>query len=294
MRTDTIFYQLFLTFHSLLFELLGEPIENADYYQFTSAEIKEKAFRFDGIFLPDREDQPIYFVEVQFQNKPDFYWEFIAEINLYLNQYRPVHDWKAVALFAQRRFGVESLTLYQQELLENGRIIPIYLDELTSGSMGVGLIQLILAQESQAPTLVQQLLQRAKTEIPNPLVARDIIDLLETVLVAKFAKLSREEIQAMFLLTDIKQTRVYQEAKQEGKQEGRQEGKQEGRQEGERAGEVRLVLRLLSKRVGKIGDRSVEMINSLTLEQLDDLGDALLDFGNIAELDNWLRSSVGE
>jgi hypothetical protein len=36
------------------------------------------------------------------------------------------------------------------------------------------------------------------------------------------------------------------------------------------------------------------MINSLTIEQLDDLGDALLDFGTIADLDNWLRSSVGE
>ncbi len=67
MRTDTIFYQLFLTFHSLLFELLGEPIENADDYQFISAEIKEKAFRFDGIFIPDQKDKPIYFVEVQFQ-----------------------------------------------------------------------------------------------------------------------------------------------------------------------------------------------------------------------------------
>ena len=72
MRTDTIFYQLFLTFHSLLFELLGEPIENADDYQFISAEIKEKAFRFDGIFIPDQKDKPLYFVEVQFQNKPDF------------------------------------------------------------------------------------------------------------------------------------------------------------------------------------------------------------------------------
>jgi predicted transposase/invertase (TIGR01784 family) len=145
------FYQLFLTFHSLLFELLGEPIENADYYQFTSAEIKEKAFRFDGIFMPNREIDPIYFVEVQFQNKPDFYWEFIAEINLYLNQYKPVQDWKAVALFAQRGFEIKSLTLYQQELLSNGRIIPIYLDELSSGSIGLGLIQLIIAQESQAP-----------------------------------------------------------------------------------------------------------------------------------------------
>ena len=286
MRTDTIFYQLFLTFHSLLFELLGEPIENADDYQFISAEIKEKAFRFDGIFIPDQKDKPIYFVEVQFQNKPDFYWEFIAEINLYLNQYKPVQDWKAIALFAQHRFEVKSLSIFQQELINNGRIIPIYLDEVRSGSIGVGLIQLIIAQEAQTPILVQQLLQRARTEIADSSVARDIIDLLETVLVSKFAQLSREEIQAMFLLSDIKQTRVYQEAKQEGRQEGRQEG--------ERTGEVRLVLRLLSKRFGIISDRSIEIINSLTLEQLDDLGDALLDFGNIADLDNWLRSHVKE
>ena len=286
MRTDTIFYQLFLTFHSLLFELLGEPIENADDYQFISAEIKEKAFHFDGIFIPDQKDKPIYFVEVQFQNKPDFYWEFIAEINLYLNQYKPVQDWKAIALFAQRRFEVKSLSIFQQELINNGRIIPLYLDEVRSGSIGVGLIQLIIAQEAQTPILVQQLLQRARTEIADSSVARDIIDLLETVLVSKFAQLSREEIQAMFLLSDIKQTRVYQEAKQEGRQEGRQEG--------ERTGEVRLVLRLLSKRVGIISDRSIEIINSLTLEQLDDLGDALLDFGNIADLDNWLRSHVKE
>ena len=278
MRTDTIFYQLFLTFHSLLFELLGEPIENADDYQFISAEIKEKAFRFDGIFIPDQKDKPIYFVEVQFQNKPDFYWEFIAEINLYLNQYKPVQDWKAIALFAQRRFEVKSLSIFQQELINSGRIIPIYLDEVRSGSIGVGLIQLIIAQEAQTPILVQQLLQRARTEIADSSVARDIIDLLETVLVSKFAQLSREEIQAMFLLSDIKQTRVYQEAKQEGRQEG----------------EVRLVLRLLSKRVGIISDRSIEIINSLTLEQLDDLGDALLDFGNIADLDNWLKSHVKE
>jgi predicted transposase/invertase (TIGR01784 family) len=278
MRTDTIFYQLFLTFHSLLFELLGEPIENADGYQFISAEIKEKAFRFDGIFIPDQKDKPLYFVEVQFQNKPDFYWEFIAEINLYLNQYKPVQDWKAIALFAQRRFEVKSLSIFQQELINSGRIIPIYLDEVRSGSIGVGLIQLIIAQEAQTPILVQQLLQRARTEIADSSVARDIIDLLETVLVSKFAQLSREEIQAMFLLSDIKQTRVYQEAKQEGRQEG----------------EVRLVLRLLSKRVGIISDRSIEIINSLTLEQLDDLGDALLDFGNIADLDNWLKSHVKE
>jgi hypothetical protein len=32
----------------------------------------------------------------------------------------------------------------------------------------------------------------------------------------------------------------------------------------------------------------------LTLEQLDDLGEALLDFGELADLDNWLISRIGE
>jgi predicted transposase/invertase (TIGR01784 family) len=96
MRTDTIFYKLFLRFHSLLFELIGQPVENANNYQFTSIEVKEKAFRFDGIFMPNSLEKPIYFVEVQCQNKPEFYWESIAEINIYLNQYKPVQDWQAV------------------------------------------------------------------------------------------------------------------------------------------------------------------------------------------------------
>ena len=298
MHTDTIFYQLFLTFHSLLFELLGQPLKDAAYYQFTSAEIKEKAFRFDGIFMPEREDKPIYFVEVQFQNKPNFYWELIAEVNMYLNQYKPIQDWKAVALFAQRNFEIKSLTLYQQELIDSGRIIRVYLDELPSGSIGVGLIQLIFAQESQAPSLVQQLLARAKTEIPDPWVTRGIIDLLETVLVSKFATLSRQEIQSMFLLSDIKQTRVYQEARQEGLQDGRQEGLQEGRKEGrkegEKQGEIRLLIRQLSRRFSTIDTRCLQMINQLSLEQLEDLGEALLDFGDITELDSWLKSRLVE
>ena len=119
---------------------------------------------------------------------------------------------------------------------------------------------------------MQELLQRAKTEIADAWVTRDIIDLLETVLVSKFAQLSRQEIQAMFLLTDIKQTRVYQEARQEGRQV-----------------EASLMLkRLLSKRFGKLNDRRLEAINNLSLEQLEDLGEALLDFTDIAELDTWL------
>ena len=49
MRTDTLFFQLFQSFHTLLFELIDRPISEAEGYKFSSAEIKEKAFRFDGM-----------------------------------------------------------------------------------------------------------------------------------------------------------------------------------------------------------------------------------------------------
>jgi predicted transposase YdaD len=39
---------------------------------------------------------------------------------------------------------------------------------------------------------------------------------METVLVYKFPQLSRQEIEAMFTLDDLKHTHVYQEAEQEG------------------------------------------------------------------------------
>ena len=270
MHTDTIFYQIFLTFHTLLFELLGQPPENAAGYQFTSVEVKEKAFRFDGIFMPNSEEKPIYFVEVQFQNKPEFYWELITEINIYLNQYKPEQDWQAVALFAKRSLDVEKLTNYQQELVNSGRIKRIYLDEIASGSIGMGLIELIVSKENQSQELVKNLMTRTKTEVSNDSERQGIIELLESVLMSKFSQLSRQEIEAMFLVSDIKQTRVYQEAKEEG--------------------EKNLLLRQLSKRFGKLGDVYITSINSLTIAQLEDLGEALLDFGDINDLEQWLKS----
>ena len=284
MHTDTIFYQIFLTFHTLLFEILGEPTENARDYKFTSVEVKEKAFRFDGIFMADSVEKPIYFVEVQFQQKPDFYWELIAEINIYLNQFKPVQDWQAVALFAKRSLDVGELTTYQQELINSGRIKRIYLDELPPGSIGMGLIELIVSKEAQAPELVKTLLDRTKTEVENDREKQGIIELLETVLLSKFSQLSRQEIEAMFLVSDIKQTRVYQEAKQEGRQEGREEGKQNG--------EMILLIRQLSKKFGKLKDIYIENINSLNIEQLEKLGEALLDFTDINDLDTWLKSEI--
>jgi predicted transposase/invertase (TIGR01784 family) len=57
-----------------------------------------------------------------------------------------------------------------------------------------------------------------------------IIDVVTTIVVYKFSKLSREEVEAMLELR-LEETRGYQEAKAEGREQGREEGREEGRME---------------------------------------------------------------
>ena len=80
-----------------------------------------------------------------------------------------------------------------------------------------------------------------------------------------------------------------QEGLQEGRQEGLQEGRQEGLQEGRRKGEVSLVCRLLRRRFGTVPETLTYQINELSLAQLEGLGEALLEFGELTDLETWLN-----
>lgn len=78
---------------------------------------------------------------------------------------------------------------------------------------------------------------------------------------------------------------LYQRDRERAKEEGRQEGRQEGREQGEQD----LILRQLNRRIGKIDASLIEQITSLSIEQLDNLGEALLDFSSVADLETWLN-----
>jgi predicted transposase/invertase (TIGR01784 family) len=84
LKTDSIFYRIFQTEPGILFELLEQPADLAVGYEFRSVEIKQLAFRIDGVLLPtaDAVDQTVWFIEVQFQKDPHFYHRFFAEIAL--------------------------------------------------------------------------------------------------------------------------------------------------------------------------------------------------------------------
>jgi len=291
MKTDTLFYQLFNTFHTLLFELIERPIAEAEGYEFSSVEVKEKAFRFDGIFIPKAKDKPIYLIEVQFQQKEDFYWEYLSEIYLYLNQYRPEQEWQAIAIFARRSYEPEPRS-HVQEMLDCQRIRRVYLEDLLeqeTDSFAIGIIQLILASESQAISKARQLGEKIE-QARDTEIQEQVLELIETVLVYKFPKLSRQEIEAMFTYSDLKQTRVYQEAREEGEQRGEQRGLKLGEQRGLVKGQATMLLRMLNRKFGQITPSLRGKVNKLSAKQLENLAEALFDLETIADLNNWLKT----
>jgi predicted transposase/invertase (TIGR01784 family) len=247
-------------------ELLGEDPASIASYQFTSVEVKEKAFRFDGVFLPQADDKTIWFVEVQFQKVNEFYGQLFSEIFLFLQQYRPVQDWGVLVLFPDRQTEPDLGKQYREL---QGRVRAIYLNELEAGtSVILGLVKLVVTPETEVIKAAQALMAMGQG-------VDGLLEFVETILVYKLKTLSREEIERMFTLGDLRQTRVYQEAKQEGRQEGEQRGC--------------LVLRnaitkQIARKFGRVPDDLNTKLAQLSLEQLGAVAEAIIDLQSIYQL----------
>ena len=269
MRRDTIFYKLFKQFPGLLFELVDQPPPEAAGYQFESVEVKETAFRIDGVFLPPDNalSQVVFFAEVQFQKDEDLYHRFFSELFLFLYRHSIRYDdWSGVIIFPSRSLEPSNSTIHRA-LLESGQVRRVYLDELgdiRQQPLGLGLMLLTnVTDETKAVEAAQFLLEQAKAKSEQA-----IIDLITTIIVYKFSNLSREEIEAMLGL-NLEEPRAIRDAKEEG--------------------ERKIILRLLNRRVGNIPDALLSQIQGLSVEQLEALGDALLDFSTLADLSGWLQ-----
>ncbi len=221
MKRDTIYYQLFKRFPSLLFELVEHPPTERQRYRFQSVEVKETAFRIDGVFLPPEDASPkiIFFAEVQFQKDEALYHRFFTESLLYLYRNQTSYDdWYGIIIFPSRNLE-PSDTNTHRALLASDQIQRIYLDELgnsDSQSVGVSLMQLTISPEAEMARQARQLIDRVNQEEADTLTRREIIEVIATIAVYKFSNLSREEVEAMLGL-NLEETRVYQEAELQGR-----------------------------------------------------------------------------
>jgi predicted transposase/invertase (TIGR01784 family) len=185
LKTDSIFYRIFQTDPGILFELLGQSSDLAQDYEFRSVEIKQLAFRIDGVLLPkpDAVDPTVWFIEVQFQKDPHFYHRFFAEIALFIDQNPNTIDWQAVVLFPNRNTEPDQTHLHRAQL-SSDQVHRVYLNELEpSDALGVGLIQLILADSTNAVTQAQNLMARTQAQGQPEGKITAIIRLIETIMI---------------------------------------------------------------------------------------------------------------
>jgi predicted transposase/invertase (TIGR01784 family) len=219
MRRDSIFYSLFKQSPSLLFELLDEVPDTASRYRFESVAVKEPTFTIDGVFLPPESEPPgtVFFAEVQMQKDDRLYERLFSESMAHFYRNRDYYsDWQAVVIYPSRSIE-QSETHPYRALLNSDQLHRVYLNELgviETLPLGVAAMVLTIVKEADAPEKARMLIARANQEVSTLAIRRDIIDMISKIIIYKFNKLSRKEIDAM-LGTKLEETRVFQEAQEE-------------------------------------------------------------------------------
>ncbi|GAB4203479.1 MAG: DUF4351 domain-containing protein [Coleofasciculaceae cyanobacterium] len=96
-------------------------------------------------------------------------------------------------------------------------------------------------------------------------------------------RFNKDVIRQLFREGIMRESVIYQEILQEGREEGREEGKQ--------AEAITLILRQLPRRIGTVEPELQERIRELSIAQLEDLAEALLDFSCADDLVAWLQTA---
>lgn len=300
MKTDSLFYKLFSYRPALAFELADLGVKDARGYRFHSEEIKQTAFRIDGVLTPAKtaRKKPIVYVEVQCQPDKEFYSRFFSEIFLHLRHQKPQHPWQALVIYSSRNIERLAAFGHYDELIASSNVHIIYLDELfeqETDNLGVQLLKLIML-EGGLVDRAKDMIAKAR-QIKPKTESQKLLELIETIMVYRLPDLNRKEIQKMLNFTDadLKKTQFYKDVFTEGEETGMMKGIAKGIQEGEAKGEVKgelkVVLRLCKKYYGELDSALFEQIKTLSLEKIDELSILLIEKQEAFTLDdltNWL------
>lgn len=261
MKTDSLFYRLFKDYPQLVLDLL-ELNYSGKNYRFSSEEIKQTAFRHDGIFMPltDNPEQPLIFVEVQFQADVDFYDRLFTEITLFLRHKKPNHCWQALVIYPSRAIERAANRGFLP-FMDLPQLHVVYLEDYLHQNHltpAMELARLLICNKKQTIALAQKLVCDTDNK-----VSPDMLNFIETVLAYKLPDLSREEVKKMLALDklELKNSRFYQEVLAEGREEGREKG----RDEGERI----MLLKMLERKFGLLPEAIKERIANAHSAQLE-------------------------
>jgi len=226
-KTDSLFYRFFAECAGAFFELIGRPATDAERYRFDVIELKDTAVCVDGLYSPSPPDarEPAYFVEFQAQKSERVYSNILLKIALYLEKVNPHQNWHAVVIYPNRSIEQENLYPYRG-LLESGQMTRVYLDELPlppPNNIGLNVLRLLASKPKETIANARALIPQVDASSMPAERRQMVIQLIETVVAYRWPKMSPGEIEAVLKVSDLRHTRVYQDALKEGRVEGREQ-----------------------------------------------------------------------
>ena len=199
----------------------------------------------------------------------------------------------SVRLKRQYRCDVEQVVIFLQATTNEVVFTEDYQDRTTSHRYRVvrlweqdsapflanpGLLPLATLTQTDSPqALLAQVAERVD-RISDREQQQNIAGCAEILAGLRFEK---DLIRQFFREEIMRESVIYQDILQRGLQQGRQEGRQEG--------EVALITRRLTRRLGEVDSSLIEQIRGLSIEQLEELGVALFDFSDVADLVAWFE-----
>lgn len=131
-----------------------------------------------------------------------------------------------------------------------------------------------LAQSDSPNTLLEQVAQ----EVARIESTQERANVAACVSVLAGLRFENDVISQLFREEIMQESVFYQSIIEKGEQRGRKQG------------EIAMLLRQLTRRVGAIAPDIENQIQQLSIPQLEDLGEALLDFSSVNDLTSWLEN----
>ncbi|TAE49914.1 MAG: DUF4351 domain-containing protein [Oscillatoriales cyanobacterium] len=259
------------------------PIDEPTDVQVLKTELIQEPIRADSLVFLQTDNQILH---LEFETRPysdppiafrmlDYYVRLKRQYSCSINQ---------VVIFLQQTASEQVfVSEYTDANTRHGyRVIRLWEQDPALLLSVPGLLPFATLSQTNSPrTLLEQIAtQIATIEEPNQQA-----DLLACTQVLAGLRFEKDLIRQLFRKETMRGSVIYQEIREDGLLEGRQLGLLEGRKDEA----LSLLTRLLIRRIGPIAPETTEQIQTLSVEELEDLGEALLDFSEASDLTNWLN-----
>ncbi|NJM75140.1 MAG: Rpn family recombination-promoting nuclease/putative transposase [Acaryochloridaceae cyanobacterium RU_4_10] len=255
--------------------LLGEPIQ---FTQLSPSELSLEPIRADALILLDSDDLILH---LEFQTQP------IDTIPFRMLDYRvrghrrsPHKEMRQIVIYLKPSTSalVYETTFNLSSTRHEFEVIRLWEQPTEVFLQSPGLLPFAVLSQSVDKAAVLRAVADRIDQIDALRVQKNVA--ASTAILAGLV-LEQETIQQILRSEIMRESVIYQDILAEGRAEGRTEGRvAEGRA---------LILRQLNRRVGALPMDLQVRLEGLSLEQLENLGEALLDFAALADLQQWLN-----